>query len=73
MRFSSIGVGAQARLLIDHHVRGGIHGDRQVVVEDVYERDDAAREARLEARLAQRLDEKFESLRKKLTAMTVGC
>lgn len=46
--------------------------ERQFDVEYMYKHDDAAREAQLEARLAQRSDEQFRALRKQLAAMAVA-
>ena len=49
--------------------RGARGAQRYAGLDDVYERDDAAREERLEARLTQRIDEQFRALREQLAAI----
>ena len=49
----------------------GVHGGKPVVVDDVYECDEVARNAQLEA-FFQRIKEWFDALSKQLTALVVG-
>ncbi|GFS36109.1 hypothetical protein Acr_00g0044090 [Actinidia rufa] len=68
---AAVGIKACARFLINHST-GGVRGGRQAHVEDVYAREEVAREAQPEARLAQRFAEWFEVLEQQLAALTVA-
>ena len=46
-------------------------GGRLVAIDDVYERDEVARDAQLEA-FFQRMEEWFDALSKQLTALAIG-
>ena len=48
----------------------GVHGGKLVAIDDVYERDEVARDAQLEAYF-QRTEEWFDALSKQLTVLTV--
>ncbi|KAF7149579.1 hypothetical protein RHSIM_Rhsim02G0208700 [Rhododendron simsii] len=52
--------------------RGRGAGGRHGVADEAYERDNAALEAQLEARLAQLFDDKFNALTEQLVALTVA-
>ena len=49
----------------------GACGGGPVAIDDVYERDEVARDAQLEA-FFQRIEERFDALSKQLTALAVG-
>ena len=49
----------------------GVHGGKTVAVDDVYEWDEVARNAQLEA-FFQWIEEWFDALSKQLTALAVG-
>ena len=48
----------------------GAYGGRPVAIDDVYERDEVARDAQLEA-FFQRMEEWFDALSKQLAALAV--
>ena len=49
----------------------GVHGGKPVVIDDVYECDEVARNAQLEV-FFQRIEEWFDALSKQLTTLAVG-
>ena len=49
----------------------GLHGGKPIAIDDVYERDEVACDAQLEA-FFQRIEEWFDALSKQLTALAVG-
>ena len=62
-------VGIRARLGSYHGTKRSMWG-RLVAIDDVYERDEVARDAQLEA-FFQRIEEWFDALSKQLTALVV--
>ena len=49
----------------------GVRGGKPIAIDDVYERDEVARDAQLEA-FFQRIEEWFDALSKQLTTLAVG-
>ena len=49
----------------------GVRGGKPIAIDDVYERDEVARDAQLEA-FFQEIEEWFDVLSKQLTALAVG-
>ena len=61
-------IGIRARL---GSYYGTVRGGKPIAIDDVYERDEVARDAQLEA-FFQRIEEWFDALSKQLTTLAVG-